>query len=154
MYLKMWGSMRLALHDGYHAASNYAFLTSEGYLLDLVFDNFPTGVKNLWKSEAMSILDRFTTPLGDEGIGQQGLSTAVDEAGLALTQIGHLVEHLVARREEEPFTSIVEMWGMADGSWSNAFEFRGPESYHQLAEQFSELARLLAEADEKENHEG
>lgn len=44
--------------------------------------------------------------------------------------------------------------GDADGSWSNAFEFRGPESYHQLAEQFSELARLLAEADEKENHEG
>lgn len=102
----------------------------------------------------MSILDRFTTSSGDEGIGQEDLSTAVDEAGVALTQIGHLVEHLVARREEEPFTGIVEMWGMADGSWSNAFEFRGPDSYHQLAEQFIELARLLADVGEEENHEG
>ena len=121
--------------------------------MNQIFDNFPVGVCDVWKSEVMSILDRFTSPLGDEGIGQEDLSTAVDEAGVALTQIGHLVEHLMARREEEPFTGIVEMWGMTDGSWSNAFEFRGPESYHQLAEQFSELARLLAEADEEENHE-
>lgn len=40
---------------------------------------------------------------------------------------------------------------MADGSWSNAFEFRGPDSYHQLADQFAELARLLDETGQDKN---
>lgn len=68
------------------------------------------------------------------------------EAAAVLESMGELLAYLVDHRESEELAEIGELWSLPDGGRMNSFQFEGPDSFHQLTDEFNRVAQALEAA--------
>lgn len=72
------------------------------------------------------------------------------ETAAMLESVAELLAYLVDRRESDELSEVEELWSLPDGDRMNAFQFEGPDSFHQLANEFDRVAQAIEDVEIKD----
>ena len=65
------------------------------------------------------------------------------EAPAVLESMGELLAYLVDHRASAQLSEVGELWSLPDGGRMSSFQFEGPDSFYQLADEFDRVAQAI-----------
>ena len=93
-----------------------------------------------------SYLSKFRDGRDAADLTIEDAAIASREAAGVLKSMGELLAYLVDHRESGELAEVGELWGLPDGGRMNSFQFEGPDSFHQLADEFDRVAQAIEDA--------
>lgn len=93
-----------------------------------------------------SYLSKFRDGRDAADLTIEDATIASREAAAVLESMGELLAYLVDHRESDQLSEVGELWSLPDGGRMNSFQFEGPDSFHQLADEFDRVAQAIEDA--------